>query len=89
MGEAYQAMPDTYEKTPFEEFLEGMLNVDEDACFEVEGIIWVGLKGMKEYVNAIKGFEKDLKRVGFKPVDGYELDELELDGIWYRRRIRK
>lgn len=76
---------DGYIKSDTVEFIENMVQLnDENACFEIGNVIWVGLEGMKEYLSAIKGFEKELKREGFEIVSNKELKKYELKGIWYK-----
>ena len=86
LTEPYLKVEEDYVPSATEEFVLGMMDVDEDVCFELDGEIWISLNGMKEYVSAIKSFERDLKKEGFESIPYKEIEELELEGIWYRRR---
>ena len=51
--------------------------------------IALAIEAMKEYVSAIKAFERDLIKDGFERIPYGEISDLELEGVWYRGRIKK
>jgi len=90
LTEAYIALKEGEAKGPAERFLEKYFfdGKDEDTAFILDNEIWVNIIRMRKYIRAIKKFERCMIREGFERIDLKLLESMELDGIWYKRRVK-
>lgn len=85
----YIKMHKGWEPSAADEMISGLMEMDPECCFEVNGIIMININKVGDHINAIKTFQYQIAREGYTKITMKEMQSIGISGIWYKRYIRK
>ena len=88
-GFSYVKMDDDWEPTAADEMVNGLMELDPECCFEVNGLVLINIEKVKEHIRAIKTFQYQISNEGFEQISYDEKCKIGIEGTWFKRLVRK